>query len=112
MAIREKQEIAVKKIRMNGFFTGIGLSLMNVFSIPFFCGTAAAFNIQGWLTLEASSMLFFAVGSSLGTYTILFHYAVLAEKIKPKLTKISTYFNYFLALVTGVAALVSLFHLL
>ena len=28
MAIREKQEIAAKKIRTNGFFTGLGLSLM------------------------------------------------------------------------------------
>ena len=112
MGMREKKEIAPKKIRTNGFFTGIGLSLMNMFSIPFYCGTAAAFSIQGWLALDPSSMLFFVVGSSLGTCTILYHYAVLAEKIKPKLTKISSYLNYFLSLVTGMAAIVSLLHLL
>ena len=112
LALREQKETASRKIRRNGFFTGIGLSLINMFSIPFYCGVGAAFSMNGWFILDVSSILSFVIGSSLGTFTILYHYVLLAEKIKPKLTKITKYLNYFLAAVTGMAALVSSLKLL
>lgn len=112
MAMREKQEKTPKKTKTSGFLTGIGLSLVNMFSIPFYCGVGAAFSMSGWLTLEFNSIIFFVAGSSMGTFTILYHYVLLAEKIKPRLTKITTYLNYFLAGVTGIAALVSFLKLL
>jgi threonine/homoserine/homoserine lactone efflux protein len=111
-AIQEQKEIATKKSRKNGFLTGIGLSLINMFSIPFYCGVGAALNIYGWLELDLISVSVFVLGSALGTYFILYHYVLLAEKIKPKIAKFSKYLNVLLGFITGIVALVSLIKLL
>jgi threonine/homoserine/homoserine lactone efflux protein len=111
-AIQEQKEIVTKKSKKNGFLTGIGLSLINMFSIPFYCGVGAALNMYGWLELDLISVSFFVLGSALGTYFILYHYILLAEKIKPKIAKFSKYFNFFLGAITGIVALGSLIKLL
>ena len=111
-AILEQKEIATKKLTRSGFLTGIGLSLINMFSIPFYCGVGAAFNMYGWLKLDLISVSVFVVGSALGTYFILYHYVLLAEKIKPKIAKFSKYLNFVLGSITGIVALVSLIKLL
>lgn len=111
-AIQEQKNITPKKMRQNGFLTGIGLSLINMFSIPFYCGVGAAFNMYGWLELDIVSVSIFVLGSAIGTYFILYHYVLLAEKIKPKIAKFSKYLNFVLGSITGIVALVSLIKLL
>jgi threonine/homoserine/homoserine lactone efflux protein len=111
-AIQEQKEVATKKSIKNGFLTGIGLSLINMFSVPFYCGVGAAFNLYGWLELDLISVSVFVLGSALGTYFILYHYVLLAEKIKPKIAKFSKYLNFVLGSVTGIVALISLIKLL
>jgi len=112
MAIQEQKEIATKKNIKNGFLTGIGLSLINMFAIPFYCGVGATFEMYGWLNLDIIDVSIFVVGSALGTYLILYHYVLLAEKIKPKLAAFSKYLNFILGSITGIVALVSLLKLL
>jgi threonine/homoserine/homoserine lactone efflux protein len=112
LAILEHKEIPSKKITKSGFLTGIGLSLINMFSIPFYCGVGAVFNMYGWLELDLLSVSIFVLGSSLGTYFILYHYVLLAEKIKSKITKFSKYLNFVLGSITGIVAFISLFKLL
>jgi len=112
LAIREQKEIASKKNIKNGFLTGIGLSLINMFSIPFYCGVGATFEMYGWLELDLINVCIFVLGSALGTYLILYHYVLLAEKIKPKIAKFSKYLNFVLGSITGIVALISLIKLL
>ena len=106
-AIHEQKDIPAKKMTQNGFLTGIGLSLINMFSIPFYCGVGAAFNMYGWLELDIISVSVFVIGSATGTYFILYHYVLLAEIIKPKIAKFSKYLNFVLGAITGIVALVS-----
>lgn len=111
-AIQEQKETTTNKVIKNGFLTGVGLSLANMFSIPFYCGVGATFNMYKWLELDLISITIFVLGSVLGTYLILSHYVLLAEKIKPKIAQFSKFLNYILGSITGIAALASLIKLL
>lgn len=112
IALKEHREIITKPSIKNGYITGIGLSLVNMFSIPFYCTVGAALNMYGWLNLDITNIIFFVIGSSIGTYFILYHYILLAEIIKPKITKFSKYLNFTLGSITGVVALFSFYNLL
>ena len=112
IALQEQKETTHKKTISNGFLTGIGLSLVNMFSIPFYCGIGATFSMYGWLSLDTTSIVFFVIGSSLGTYYILYHYVLLANKIKSKIATFSKYINFLLGSITGIVSLFSFHYLL
>jgi threonine/homoserine/homoserine lactone efflux protein len=111
-AIQEQKKIITKKRIQSGFLTGVGLSLINMFSIPFYCAVGATFNMYDWLQLDLTSISFFVLGSGIGTYFILHHYVLLAEKIKPKIARFSKYLNFILGTITGIVALGSFIKLL
>ena len=111
-AIQENQQIASEKSIKNGFLSGLGLSFINMFSIPFYAGIGAVFNNYNWLQLDIISITLFSFGSAFGTYLILDHYVLLAEKIKPKIAQFSKYLNYVLSLITGLVAFIALVKML
>lgn len=111
-ARQEQQEISSTKSKRSGFITGMGLSIINMFSIPFYCGVGAAFNMYDWLELDTVSVLLFTLGAALGTYLILYSYILFAEKIKSKIARFSKYFNYILSAITGIVAVISLIKML
>lgn len=111
-ARQEQQEVSTTKSKRNGFITGMGLSTINMFSIPFYCGIGAAFNIYGWLELDPVNVLSFTLGAALGTYLILYSYILFAEKIKSNIAQFSKYFNYILSAITGFVAVISLVKML
>ncbi|MDG2193592.1 MAG: glutamate dehydrogenase [Polaribacter sp.] len=111
-ARQEQQEISATKSKPNGFITGMGLSAINMFSIPFYCGAGAAFNMYDWLELDTIDVLLFTLGATLGTYLILYSYILFAEKIKSKIAQFSKYFNYILSAITGFVAVISLVKIL
>lgn len=109
----KEQKTQTKKTKLkNGFLTGIGLSFINMFSIPFYCGMGAIFNMHGWLNLNINSLIWFVVGTAIGTYLILTHYIALAKKIKPRLALITKYLNFILSAITGLVAIYSLIKIL
>ena len=111
-AIQEQNEIVPKQTNRDGFLIGIGLSSINMFAIPFFCGIGAVLNNYGWLELDLTHIFFFVAGSTLGTYFILYSYILFAGKIKSKITRFSKYLNFVLGGVTGIVAILSLIKLL
>lgn len=111
-AVQEQKEIVAKKIVKSGFLTGVGLSFINMFAIPFYCGVAALLNMYDFLELNLINISFFVLGSTFGTFFILYHYVLLAERIKPKIAKFSKYLNFVLGSITGIVALISLIKLL
>ena len=68
--------------------------------------------MYGWLELDTLSVFVFVIASSLGTFFILYHYVLLAEKIKPKIARFTKYLNFVLGGITGFVALISLIKLL
>ncbi|MDJ0646532.1 MAG: LysE family transporter [Flavobacteriaceae bacterium] len=96
----------------NSFRTGILLSLLNMFAIPFYCGVSSTLSMSGWINFEQFNILIFIFGSAIGTYALLYVYAQSAIKIKEKAGQLTKHLNYILSALTGTIALVSLLKIL
>ncbi len=107
----EKKE--VKKFRLkSSLLAGITLSLLNMFAIPFYCGVSSALNMSGWLSFNQSTILLFVIGSTLGTFSLLYVYAYSAIKISKKAHLLTKNLNYILSALTGIVALITLFKII
>ncbi|MDX6745566.1 LysE family transporter [Polaribacter sp. PL03] len=102
---KEKKQLEVK--RKNSFFTGVILSLLNMFAIPFFCGSAALLITFNSFSFDVASILFFVFGSVIGTYFILYLYGRFAELIQQKTGSLTNNINLLLSFITGGFALVT-----
>ena len=90
-----------KKSKKNSFLVGIILSTLNMFAIPFYFGVSASLLFFGWLNAEFFSMLLFVIGSSIGTFAILFLYGKFASYVQKKITIITKNINLVLSILTG-----------
>lgn len=104
------QKIATKKMK-NSFFMGMILSLVNMFAIPFYCGIIAFLVSNNLMYYNTSSTLFFAIGSILGTFFILFLYGKFAKIIQKKTGKLIRDINLILSILTGFVAVFTLIKL-
>ncbi|WP_254712785.1 LysE family transporter [Polaribacter sp. AHE13PA] len=95
-------EVNIKEI--NPLLTGISLSALNMFGIPFFSGTIITLDVFKLFSFEAVSVLFFTLGSVLGTFYILFLYGKFAKVIQQKTGKLTKDINLILSIITGLVA--------
>ena len=63
---------SIKSKKENPFLTGITLSFLNMFAIPFFCGIIVALDLFELFSFEVFPIFFFILGTILGTFCILF----------------------------------------
>lgn len=103
---------ALKSKKENPFLTGITLSLLNMFAIPFFCGIVVGLDLFELFYFDAFSVLSFTIGSVIGTFYILFLYAKFAKIIQQKTGKLTKDINLVLSILTGFVAVFSLIKLL
>ena len=82
-----------------------------MFAIPFFCGTVVTLDLFNLFNFDAFSVLFFVLGTSLGTFYILFLYGKYAKQIQKKAGKLIKDINLFLSFLTGLVALFMLLKL-
>lgn len=73
---RMKQKpIPVKEFKSKtSFFKGLGISIINVFPIPFFVVISTLFNTGTDLDYDAWSIFFFSLAAALGTLSTLYLY--------------------------------------
>ena len=103
---------SVKEKVGNSFVGGLLLSALNMFSIPFYCGVTTALDVAGWFQFSQKNILFFVLGSALGTFVLLFMYANYAELIQSKSKGIAKNLNIILSILTGLLALITFINLL
>ena len=103
---------SVKEKVGNSFVGGLLLSALNMFSIPFYCGVTTALDVAGWFQFSQKNILFFVIGSALGTFVLLFMYANYAELIQSKSKGIAKNLNLILSILTGLLALITFINLL
>jgi len=99
---------SVKEKTGNSFAVGLLLSALNMFSIPFYCGVTTALDVAGWLKFSQQNILFFVIGSALGTFSLLVMYASYAKMIQLKSAGLAKNLNLILSVLTGGLALVTL----
>jgi threonine/homoserine/homoserine lactone efflux protein len=106
---KEKKEMkALKKRKNNSFIVGVLVSILNIFAILFYFGVSASLKFSGWLNFDNISVLFFAMGSAIGTFTVLFLYGKFAYYVDKKIALITRNINIVLCLLTAFTGVFSL----
>ena len=98
-----------QKAQAQSLFKGMLIAALNVFPIPYFVAIAGAMDLSGGMEYDWSLVVSFAVAACLGSFTSLYLYVVLFDKIEKKAESFAKYSNYFmvgLMLVLIVVALV------
>ena len=86
---QKQQEKASNDRKGNSFLSGILLSMLNMFSIPFFCGITASLELFNLMSFDKLPVTFFIIGSTIGTFCILFLYGKYANFIQKKTGKLT-----------------------
>ena len=107
----KKSKIKVEGINSkneNPFLTGITLSTLNMFAIPFFSGTVITLDVFKLFSFDLLPVLLFTLGSIIGTFYILFLYGKFAKSIQSKTGKLTKDINIILSILTALVALISI----
>ena len=88
----------------NPLLTGLTLSILNMFAIPFFSGTIITLETFNLFSFNFIPVLFFTLGSAIGTFFILFLYGAFAKFIQKKTGKLTKDINIILSILTGLVA--------
>ena len=89
------------------FLTGVTLSFLNMFAIPFFCAIIVTLDIFKLFSFDVLPILFFILGSVIGTFCILFLYGKFAKSIQQKTGKLTKDIHIILSVLTALVALIS-----
>tara|TARA_R110001592_G_scaffold3600_5_gene20727 strand:+ start:4745 stop:5365 length:621 start_codon:yes stop_codon:yes gene_type:complete len=95
----------------NAFLAGITLSALNMFSIPFFCGSVATLDAFNLFSFDIIPVLFFVLGAAIGTFYILFLYGKFANFIQKKTGELTKDINIILAILTAFVAVLAVIKL-
>ena len=110
----KKSKIKVEGIKNkneNPFLTGITLSTLNMFAIPFFSGTVITLDVFKLFSFNLIPVLFFILGSIIGTFYILFLYGKFAKTIQSKTGKLTKDINIILSVLTALVAVFTIIKL-
>jgi threonine/homoserine/homoserine lactone efflux protein len=97
----------MKSKKENPFLTGITLSFLNMFAIPFFCGIIVALDLFELFSFEILAVLSFILGAIIGTFCILFLYGKYAKVIQQKTGKLTKDINMILSILTALVAVIT-----
>lgn len=107
---KRKKEIEVKiDKKRNRFIYGMVLSSLNMFAIPWFAFTSLIVASKDWFIYDLWSIILFSLSAASGTYFVFYLYALYFKKIEHKLSFIVQNINFFIALLTGLVAISSLY---
>ena len=103
---RKKVTIETKK---NRFLYGVVMSSLNMFAIPWYAFTSLMMASKDWFVYDLLSIVLFSLSAASGTYFVFYLYALYFKKIEHKLSFIEQNINFFIAFLTGLVAISSLY---
>lgn len=90
------------------FLKGMGVSVLNILPIPYFCAVGAAMNLGGNVEYHLIDIFLFTLSAALGTFTTLYLYVIFFVKIEEKTDVFSKYSNYFMASLMLILVIITL----
>ena len=104
---KKTQQNLKKRAGTKSFFTGILVSALNIFPIPYFVliGTLLSNNFNVKFTLYND--IIFALSAALGTLTTLYLYVVFIMKIDGKTEVFKKYSNFFMAVLMLILIIIT-----
>ncbi len=103
---RKKVTLETKK---NRFLYGVVMSSLNMFAIPWYAFTSLMMASKDWFVYDLLSIVLFSLSAASGTYFVFYLYALYFKKIEHKLSFIVQNINFFIAFLTGLVAISSLY---
>lgn len=100
VAARKGRHHAIKKVntsKKNSFFKGMLLAALNVLTIPYYSGLNIMWNASGWIKFETEDIIIFILAAGLGTFAIMYLYAIYFNKLEKKNSSFSSNANYILS---------------
>lgn len=111
--IQSKNEGSKKtEIKVKGFVSGLLFSSLNMFAIPFYFGVTSFLIAMHWYDFNINNNMLFVLGSSFGTFFLLYLYSQLAKKIEKRIQHLANKMDVILGTVTGIIAIVNTVDLL
>ncbi|PTX44542.1 threonine/homoserine/homoserine lactone efflux protein [Christiangramia gaetbulicola] len=101
-----------QKAQAQSLFKGMLIAALNVFPIPYFVAIAGAMDLSGGMDYDWSLIISFATAACLGSFTSLYLYVELFDKIEKKAESFAKYSNYFMAGLMLVLIIVALVRIL
>ena len=110
MQAHKKNKITVEiENKKNRFLYGMALSAINMLAIPWYAFTSLLLASKKWFYYDIISILMFSLAAAFGTYVVFYWYAVFFKKIEYKLVFIVKNMNFFIAFLTGLVAVSSIY---
>ncbi len=111
--LKGKRNIPKKPSKItNSFYLGLLMSSINLLGIPYYCSVGSTLNAQGWLDFTQFSILFFVLGTAIGTFSLLSIYNYSAAIIEKKLGVFTKNSNFIIGTITAIVAIITLIQLL
>jgi len=104
---KEKLTTSTSK-KKKPLLTGVTIAVLNMFSIPFFCGILFFLEALNQFNFKIIPFISFAIGAVFGTFYILYLYGKFAKHIQKKTGKLTKNINLILAIITGFVAVFTL----
>ena len=101
-----------QKAKAQSLFKGMLIAALNVFPIPYFVAIAGAMDLTGGMEYDYSLISSFALAASSGSFTALYLYVVLFDKIEKKAESFAKFSNYFMAILMLVLIVVALIRII
>ena len=110
MQAHKKNKITVEiENKKNRFLYGMALSAINMLAITLYAFTSLLLASKKWFYYDIISILMFSLAAAFGTYVVFYWYAVFFKKIEHKLVFIVKNMNFFIAFLTGLVAVSSIY---
>lgn len=107
---KSKKNIKVTiETKKNRFLYGVVMSSLNMFAIPWYAFTSLMMTSKDWFVYDLLSIVLFSLSAASGTYFVFYLYALYFKKIEHKLSFIVQNINFFIAFLTGLVAISSLY---
>lgn len=110
-AKKPQKDVEIKSKR-NRFVYGVILSSLNMFAIPYYIFSSLTLASKNIFDFSVLSNFLFVVGSGIGTLLVFYIYASLFRKIEHKVGFLIRNINFFIAAITGVVAVSSLYKIM
>ncbi len=109
---QKKKQLKNNSRKGKGFLSGILLSSLNMFAIPFYFGVTSFLVMMQWYEFTLVNNISFVLGSALGTFSILLLYTYLAKKIENKIEHLANQMDLVLGIITGLIVIINVIDVL
>lgn len=96
-----------QKATANSVFKGMLIAGLNLFPIPYFVAIAGAMDLSQGIDYDWSMNIAFSLAACLGSFTSLYLYVILFDKVEKQAETFAKYSNYFMALLMLILIVIS-----